>query len=123
MKKKVRSDLPPLAWQTHASFYLTTVGQERTLSIFVACRGADWLVAAIETPKDATTPESVFDSHAHKIVGSYDSAGEAFQAAESFRASWWKGHKASSFREVCACDEIDSSCPHIVGAVETGDPR
>jgi len=105
--KALRGD--PISWTTTAQFSCLVVRNDgNRLTLAMSAIGDRWHVVALETPVETRTLKDLFDSHAHKEVGTYGSPTEAIAAAESFAGAWLRDFK-STRTEQCACEEMEDT--------------
>lgn len=98
--------VPGFSWRVNAQFMTVLHLEKDSLSIVVQEHDGMWLVLSLETAtKNTHNIDAVFDNHAHKHVGNYQTPAEALSAAESFGKSWLKKHKVS-LHSTCDCSEI-----------------
>jgi hypothetical protein len=69
-----------------------------------------YAVMALEVPDKAAngSAEDVFDAHAHKFVGNYETLSKAMTAADTFGEAWVKRFKATR-SDKCDCEAIEPS--------------
>lgn len=89
-------------WGTAAMLTLAVASADKTLAVMVSPDKHKWRAMALETGHFDT--EQVLDDHAHKILGLFDKAGEAIEAAEKYATEWLKGRIVPEPK--CGCEEI-----------------
>ncbi len=94
-----------IAWATQAQFFASVSRDGLKLGVVCQLMGSKWQVLALTTPDATTTVDELFENHAHKVVGFYDSPTEALTAAESFARAWHRDFKATRAND-CTCEEM-----------------
>jgi len=98
------------AWRLEAQLRKFFDREDLLLLLVINEAPVGYAVVALEIPKEAAngSVEDVFDVHAHKFVGNYETLGNAMKAADSFGEAWVKSYK-STRSEQCDCEAIASS--------------
>ena len=98
-----------LYWSMQPQFLGTVVREKdgKRLALVVVGPVGEWSVGALEVDAETQTIQGILDTHAHKFLGNYKSASEAFTAAESFAALWLRGPNKTTQAKVCGCEEIE----------------
>lgn len=102
-----------MGWQLLSVLQLYVGRKEHALTVVVAVPGGvGWIVTALEgkaTLSGSSDEEklgSLFDEHAHQIVGTVRDVGAGVQPAERYAKRWQRRASAS---EACACGSIEEA--------------
>jgi hypothetical protein len=112
LKSVPRLSDEPMTWITRAVLQLVTSSGDRTfMGVLSVLPNGRVLVEALEIAKQdpkanrkdpVSATEKVHSSHAHEVIGMFDTIPEAMKEAET-RALLWQLDKA---KEKCACGPI-----------------
>lgn len=105
-KKKVAREPWRPRWMPHAQLLGYTVYKELKLGLSILEDKGEYSLLVIET--SGTSVETVFDDHAHKILGTYSSAEKAMAVATKYAKKWWLAvaKKRAMRGKRCGCEEI-----------------
>jgi len=92
-----------LRWQAQGSFTAFVLAKDGKKLVFVVTESsAKWSAIALETEGDNI--DAALASHAHQLLGEFDSLSEAFTACDTYVAEWRAGKRA----DPCECEEIET---------------
>lgn len=98
------------AWRLEAQLRKFFERADLLLLLTVGEGPRGYAVVALELPETVVNgnAEDVFDAHAHKLVGTYETLSKAMMAADSFGEAWVKSYKSTRI-EQCDCELIEAS--------------
>jgi hypothetical protein len=96
--------MKPLRWQAQGSFtsFVLVEDEPKKLVFVVTESSSKWSAIALET--EGNNIDAALASHAHQLLGEFDSVSEAFAACETYAAEWRAGKRA----DPCGCEEIET---------------
>jgi hypothetical protein len=95
--------MKPLRWQAQGSFTAFVLAKDGKKLVFVVTESsAKWSAIALET--EGNNIDAALASHAHQLLGEFDTVSEAFTACETYAEKWRAGKRA----DPCGCEEIET---------------